>query len=96
MALFLVFAIGADYVLFLAESRNGPHDDDTRLAVLLSLISSVLAFGLLATSSVPLVRDIGSVIAIGLIGAWFLAFWMTAPTGDKNNAQTQKQRGQKQ
>ncbi|MFC4233708.1 MMPL family transporter [Thalassospira xianhensis] len=92
MALFLVFAIGADYVLFLAESRNGPHDDDTRLAVLLSLISSVLAFGLLATSSVPLVRDIGSVIAIGLIGAWFLAFWMTAPT--KNNTQTQNQRGQ--
>lgn len=94
MALFLVFAIGADYVLFLAESRNGPHDDDTRLAVLLSLISSVLAFGLLATSSVPLVRDIGSVIAIGLIGAWFLAFWMTAPTETNHNAQTQNQRGQ--
>jgi hypothetical protein len=94
MALFLVFAIGADYVLFLAESRNGTHDDDTRLAVLLSLISSVLAFGLLATSSVPLVRDIGSVIAIGLIGAWFLAFWMTAPTN--NNVQTQNKRGQEQ
>ncbi|AJD52903.1 Predicted exporter [Thalassospira xiamenensis M-5 = DSM 17429] len=94
MALFLVFAIGADYVLFLAESRNSPHDDDTRLAVLLSLISSVLAFGLLATSSVPLVRDIGSVIAIGLIGAWFLAFWMTAPTETNHNTQTQNQRGQ--
>ncbi|OSQ28501.1 MMPL family transporter [Thalassospira sp. MCCC 1A03138] len=94
MALFLVFAIGADYVLFLAESRNETHDDDTRLAVLLSLISSVLAFGLLATSSVPLVRDIGSVIAIGLLGAWFLAFWMTAPTQTNNSTQTQNQRGQ--
>ncbi|OSQ47678.1 MMPL family transporter [Thalassospira alkalitolerans] len=85
MALFLVFAIGADYVLFLAESRNSNHDDDTRLAVLLSLISSVLAFGLLASSSVPLVRDIGSVIAIGLVGAWFLAFWMTAPDHEQGN-----------
>ncbi len=73
MALFLVFAIGADYVLFLAESRHSDHDQDTSLAVLLSLISSVLAFGLLATSSVPLVSDIGTVIAIGLIAAWILA-----------------------
>lgn len=73
MALFLVFAIGADYVLFLAESRHSTHDEDTSLAVLLSLISSVLAFGLLATSSVPLVSDIGIVIAIGLLAAWILA-----------------------
>ncbi|OKH88377.1 MMPL family transporter [Thalassospira sp. TSL5-1] len=73
MALFLVFAIGADYVLFLAESRHSTHDQDTSLAVLLSLISSVLAFGLLATSSVPLVSDIGTVIAIGLVAAWILA-----------------------
>ncbi|MDP2698559.1 MMPL family transporter [Thalassospira sp.] len=87
MALFLVFAIGADYVLFLAESRNSDHNNDTHLAVLLSLISSVLTFGLLASSSVPLVSDIGSVIAIGLVGAWFLAYWMTAPT-IKNNKET--------
>jgi predicted exporter len=79
MALFLVFAIGADYVLFLAESRNSDHDADTSLAVLLSLISSVLAFGLLATSSVPLVSDIGTVIAIGLVAAWLLAPMMATP-----------------
>jgi len=79
MAMFLVFAIGADYVLFLSEGNDGEHTSNTQLAVFLSLISSVLAFGLLATSSVPLVSDIGTVIAIGLVGAWFLAFWMTAP-----------------
>jgi predicted exporter len=80
MAMFLVFAIGADYVLFLSEGNEGEQAAHTQLAVFLSLISSVLAFGLLATSSVPLVSDIGTVIAIGLVGAWFLAFWMTAPT----------------
>lgn len=79
MAMFLVFAIGADYVLFLSEGNVGEQATHTQLAVFLSLISSVLAFGLLATSSVPLVSDIGTVIAIGLVGAWFLAFWMTAP-----------------
>mgnify|MGYP003116979513 CR=1 FL=1 len=79
MAMFLVFAIGADYVLFLSEGNEGEQATHTQLAGFLSLISSVLAFGLLATSSVPLVSDIGTVIAIGLVGAWFLAFWMTAP-----------------
>ncbi|MEQ8390237.1 MAG: hypothetical protein RIB30_04540, partial [Thalassospira sp.] len=77
MAMFLVFAIGADYVLFLSEGDDTEHREHTRLAVFLSLISSVLAFGLLATSSVPLVSDIGTIIATGLVGAWFLAFWMT-------------------
>jgi len=80
MAMFLVFAIGADYVLFLSEGNDGEQTAYTQIAVFLSLISSVLAFGLLATSSVPLVSDIGTVIAFGLFGAWFLAFWMTAPT----------------
>ena len=80
MAMFLVFAIGADYVLFLSEGKDGEQAAHTQLAVFLSLISSILAFGLLATSSVPLVSDIGTVIAFGLLGAWFLAFWMTAPT----------------
>jgi len=79
MAMFLVFAIGADYVLFLSEGNDGEQAAHTQRAVFLSLISSVLAFGLLATSSVPLVSEIGTVIAIGLVGAWFLAFWMTAP-----------------
>ncbi|WP_430475481.1 MMPL family transporter [Thalassospira lucentensis] len=80
MAMFLVFAIGADYVLFLSEGNDTEHREHTRLAVFLSLISSVLAFGLLVTSSVPLVSDIGTIIAIGLVGAWFLAFWMTETT----------------
>ncbi len=92
MALFLVFAIGADYALFLAEEREcidtrdsppAPPPDGApaaTLAVLLSLISSVLAFGLLATSAVPLVNAIGTVIALGLVAAWVLAPLLTAPS----------------
>ena len=44
MALFLVFAIGADYVIFFSESQKHGQQDETRLAVFLSLISSILAF----------------------------------------------------
>ncbi|WP_288348652.1 hypothetical protein [uncultured Thalassospira sp.] len=83
MALFLVFAIGADYAIFTSESRQHGTQDATRFAVFLSLISSVLAFGLLATSSVPVVNAIGTIISIGLISAWVLSYWMC--TGHKGN-----------
>lgn len=76
MALFLVFAIGADYVIFFSESQKHGQQDETRLAVFLSLISSILAFGLLASSSVPVVSAIGTVMAIGLLSAWVLSYVM--------------------
>lgn len=72
MALFLVFAICADYALFFAESKPADHGR-TYLAVGLSAVSSCLAFGLLATSSIPLVRDIGLVVLFGVLCAWALA-----------------------
>lgn len=80
MALVLVFGVGADYVLFIAESRGKPEGHGTGLAVFLCLLSSLFGFGLLATSSVPLVSDIGSVIALGLVAAWLLAPLMVRDT----------------
>ena len=76
MALFLVFAIGADYAIFTSESRHHGQQTEIRFAVFLSLISSILAFGLLATSSVPVVNTIGTIISIGLACAWILSYWM--------------------
>lgn len=85
MALFLVFAIGADYAIFTAESQHHGQQDETRFAVFLSLISSILAFGLLATSSVPVVNAIGTIISIGLTCAWVLSYWMgSAHVPDRN------------
>ncbi|WP_445679398.1 MMPL family transporter [Radicibacter daui] len=80
MALVLVFGVGADYVLFIAESRGVTEGHGTSLAVFLCLLSSLFGFGLLATSSVPLVSDIGSVIALGLVAAWLLAPLMARDT----------------
>ena len=82
MALFLVFAIGADYVIFFSESQKHGQQDATRFAVFLSLISSILAFGLLASSSVPVVSAIGTIMAIGLPTAWVLSYAM-CPTSVK-------------
>lgn len=72
MALFLVFAICADYALFFGETKAEDREK-SYLAVTLSAISSGLAFGLLSTSSIPLVQDIGQVVLIGVISAWGLA-----------------------
>ncbi|MCS3902358.1 putative exporter [Methylohalomonas lacus] len=73
MALFLVFAIGADYAIFLRESHADAFIEQTYLAVLLSLASSLLTFGLLASSRIPLVHDLGLVIVVGLTAAWLCA-----------------------
>lgn len=85
MALFLVFAIGADYAIFLRESHADAFIEQTYLAVLLSLASSLLTFGLLASSRIPLVHDLGLVIVAGLAAAWLCAPLSLATIPDTGN-----------
>jgi len=63
MALFLVLGLGMDYIIFAREMAAKP--DTTHQAILLSAITSLLSFGLLAFSSMPVVQAFGSIILIG-------------------------------
>lgn len=71
MALFLVLGLGMDYVIFSAELRE--HQSITTQAVFLSALTSLLSFGLLAWSSMPVVQAFGITMLIGnlsnLLGA---------------------------
>lgn len=72
MACFLVFALGADYSLF----QSAAHSDDkdrAYLAVSFSALSTLLVFGLLAFSAIPVLQTMGSVVVLGVIIAWLLA-----------------------
>ena len=66
-ALLLVLGIGVDYGLFffMAGSRRA----STSLGVTLSALTTLLAFGLLATSSTQIVHAFGFTVAIGIITA---------------------------
>ena len=63
MALFLVLGLGMDYVIFSAELRNEPSV--TGQAVFLSALTSLLSFGLLAVSSMPVVQAFGLTMLVG-------------------------------
>lgn len=63
MALFLVLGLGMDYIIFAKEMTS--HQAVTQQAILLSAVTSLLSFGLLAFSSMPIVQAFGSTILIG-------------------------------
>ncbi|NMH60675.1 MMPL family transporter [Alteromonas ponticola] len=63
MALFLVLGLGMDYIIFAKEMAA--RRETTQQAILLSAVTSLLSFGLLAFSSMPIVQAFGSTILIG-------------------------------
>ena len=70
LALILVLGIGLDMGIFLAETDEAPH---TWLAVSLSAVTSLLAFGLLALSDTPVLHHFGITVAMGLSLVWLMA-----------------------
>lgn len=72
MSLFLVLGFGMDYTIFVREMRA--HQEKTLQAIMLSALTSLLSFGLLAISSIPVVASFGTALLIGnsfnLLGAF--------------------------
>ncbi|MFC0266688.1 MMPL family transporter [Kushneria aurantia] len=69
LALLLVLGIGLDAGIFMQEHPRAHH---AWLAITLSILSSLLAFGLLAFSATPVLHYIGMTTLIGLAGVWLL------------------------
>lgn len=63
MAMFLVLGLGMDYVIFISELSEDRVD--TTVAILLSATTSLLSFGLLSLSSLPLVSAFGLTVLLG-------------------------------
>ncbi|GLQ96125.1 membrane protein [Dyella mobilis] len=68
MALMLVLGVGANYAVFLREGEpHAAHRPGASYAsVLLSAITALLSFGLLAWSSMPALRDFGLTLLLGI------------------------------
>lgn len=63
MALFLILGLGMDYVVFLNEMTVDRQA--TLQAIVLSALTSILSFGLLSLSSVPVAQAFGFTVLIG-------------------------------
>lgn len=74
LSLLVVFSMGVDYGVFLAESHDSAGTRGaTLLSIAIACASSLLAFGLLGLSSNPALRAVGVTTAIGLIASLLLA-----------------------
>ena len=74
MSLALVAGLGLDYGLFFSKALRDRQDAKaTARALLICALSSMLVFGILSTSSIPVLNGIGSTVAVGVLAAYLLA-----------------------
>ena len=70
----IVLCIGVDYGVYLAETAlHHEHEPATALSILISALSTVLAFGMLGLSSHPALHAIGVTTALGVLWSLVLA-----------------------
>jgi predicted exporter len=73
VAALLVLGLGLDYALFLSRTEEAADRRATNEAVLACAASTTLAFGILATSSIPVLKFIGFTVAVGSATSYLLA-----------------------
>jgi predicted exporter len=78
VALILAAGLGLDYAMFF-EHAGDDRDEQLRTlhAVIVCSLTTLLVFALLALSSIPVLRAIGSTVAIGVFGNFVLALLIT-------------------
>jgi predicted exporter len=75
LALMLVLGVGANYAVFLREGCLRPEADLGAVwtGVVLSAATTLLSFGLLAMSSMPVLKSFGATLAVGIAVSALLA-----------------------
>jgi predicted exporter len=74
VALLLVMGLGLDYALFVSRTETRADKQATRHAVVACAITTTLTFGILAGSSIPMLKFIGLTVATGSAVSFILAF----------------------
>lgn len=77
VALLLVLGIGIDYSLFFSRGGDQTERRATGHALALCAISTLSVFAILSFSQLPVLRAIGSTVALGVPGSFFFA-WLLA------------------
>ena len=78
VALILAAGLGLDYGLFFDHAGDDREEQLRTLhAVIVCSLTTLLVFALLALSSIPVLRAIGSTVAIGVFGNFMLALLIT-------------------
>ncbi len=74
VALLLVLGLGLDYALFLSREESPSAQRATNKGVLACAASTTLAFGILAGSSIPVLKFLGLTVASGALFSYLIAY----------------------
>ncbi|WP_229596384.1 MMPL family transporter [Pseudodesulfovibrio sediminis] len=75
-ALPLIIGLGADYGIFLVSSESQSLEQDTILAVIVSGLTTLAGFGVLALARHPSLNALGTMVLLGVGTALFVALFM--------------------
>lgn len=80
VSLLLVLGVNVDYSLFFSQPGQGGKEQRRTLhAILLCALSTATVFGLLALSTIPVLRAIGLTVAIGVCASFIAALVLARP-----------------
>jgi len=83
VGMLLIVAVGSNYALFFDRASHDPERGSVPLtltSLLVANLATVLAFGVLAGSRVPMLADLGSAVAPGAFLALLFAAMLSAPS----------------
>jgi predicted exporter len=72
LGLLLILSMGVDYGVFVVEAQRKQDATNAMVGITLSCVTTVLSFGLLAMSSIPALRALGTTAAIGITLSFLL------------------------
>lgn len=73
VAVILVMAMGVDYALFVRASRFQKDPVGKKLSVLVAMITTLIAFGLLFSSGISILVTLGSTVFLGVLYSYWVA-----------------------
>ena len=82
VGMLLIVAVGSNYALFFDRAAMHPREGSlplTLASLVLANLATVIAFGVLASSSVPVLADLGSTVAPGTLLALLYAAMLSSP-----------------
>jgi predicted exporter len=82
VGMLLIVAVGSNYALFFDRIATHPHAGSVPLvlaSLLTANLATVIAFGVLACSSVPVLADLGATVAPGTFLALLFGAWLAQP-----------------
>ena len=88
VGLMLIVAVGSNYCLFFErQGRDGEHRERSVASLVLANLCTVIGFGLLSFSGIPVLHDIGMTVALGAFLSLFFAAVLSAGQGGTRSAE---------